>query len=73
MISTSTPITRSFPQRSLPPLCLPTDSEERGVPRGEMAIFEAVNDNVFDTGAVSGIRSPQMAAKLGVNPEMERP
>ena len=57
----------------LPPLCLPTDSEERGVPRGEMAIFEAVNDNVFDTGAVSGIRSPQMAAKLGVNPEMERP
>ena len=50
-----------------------TYSAERGVPRGEMATFTAVNDNIFDTGAVRGIHSPAMATKLGIAPVVQAP
>jgi len=43
-------------------------AQQKGLPMEEMAIFEAVNDNVFDFGAARGIQDPQIKVYLEGGP-----
>ena len=53
--------------------------DRTGLPKNEMAIFEAVNDNVFDFGKARGIHDDRVKEAMGqptdvqeVNPTMNR-